>query len=156
MKRTNLWPQLGLFVVLTLGAAVAWGLAGGFFTSLYEMHLSGALRQTVYENLVVTVEGEPLIGGYSYANNQYRQLPFRTLAGETVDAEKVDELSPATLYRKAQPRRWYDGPMPWSGRLTWVNDGRTAGTRWQLIRDATNEGRAYFAGFDEATRLGVG
>ena len=156
MKRTGLAAQLGLFVVLTVGAALAWGVAAGFFATFWETHLSSSRRSTVYENLSVDYDGTPLINAYSYAGNRYQQLPYRTLDGETVETETVQELSPATLQSKPEPWRWDNGPRTWKGRLSQVSDGRPAPTLWMLVRDATDEGLTYLAGYDAASQLSVG
>jgi hypothetical protein len=156
MKRMGLAAQLGLFVVLTVGAALAWGVAAGFFATLWETHLSSARRITVYENLSVDYDGTPLISAYSYAGNRYQQLPYRTLDGETVEAETIQELSPGFLPSKPQPWRGHDGPRQWSGRLSSASDGRPAPTLWMLVRDATDEGLTYLAGYDAVSQLCVG
>jgi hypothetical protein len=156
MKRLGLTAQLGLFVVLTVGAALAWVVGAGFFTSLWQTHLSRSTRDTLYEDLTVSQDGRPIIRSYSYAGMRYRQLPYRTLDGETIEVETMNELYGANLGAKPEPRRWYDGPRTWAGRVSWVSDGRMTPTTWRVIRDATDEGRTYFAGYDGASMLDVG
>src|SRR5262249_45830090 len=56
----------------------------------------------------------------------------------------------------AEPRRWFEGPTPWQQRLLWCDDAQQAATNWYVVRDDTDVGRSFLAGFDEASKLCVG
>jgi hypothetical protein len=118
--------------------------------------MSRSTRDTLYEDLTVLQDGRPIIRSYSYAGMRYQQLPYRTLDGEMIEIDTLNELIAANLANKPEPRHWYDGPRTWAGRVSWVSDGRMAPTTWRVIRDATDEGRTYFAGYDGGSMLGVG
>jgi hypothetical protein len=155
MKRARLGPQLGLFLLLAIGFAAAWGFLTVFVTESFVRPLASAPR--TYEQLAITEAGEPLV--YRYTTERgVQDSQYRTLDGKAVDRPEWT-LSSVSVQRSdaMKPRGGFDAAwVDWHYRLLTASECRTPAVTWYIIRDAEASGHVYLAGYDEQTRLNVG
>ena len=154
MLRNPVWPRAGLFAMLTIGAATAWGFVVVCCVEFWDEYFGGD-QLYIYEQLVVDADGTPLI----YSNSYDPKTPgwnYRTLDGETRPRQSVVQLAEASLPWQPDPPDWTDGPIRWNERLWWSNDAQQPMTMWYLIRDRTDRGLCYFEAYDAAAKRRVG
>ena len=104
----------------------------------------------------MATDGEVLVSGYIYDGGVYRRQPIRTLDGKEREEEQVQSLRPASLAQRPEHRKWHDGPMQWQNRLISISDQQRLPVTWYVVRDDSDAGRAYLAGYDDTSRLRVG
>ena len=148
MKRSAIWARLGLCLLLALGVAALWGVAGGMAVQRWE----NWSRTTRYEQLAIRHNGEPMLERYSTVGGVFEQLPQRTLDGKEIPGPNYNGLDAAYLQGPPKPRTWGDGPVTWGERIARTDQ---AG-RWIMIHDGAAQGRAYLARYDMTSKLPAG
>jgi hypothetical protein len=124
----------------------------------------------VSESLRIREDGEAVISSYVVHGSTFRQFPDRTLDGQPVlqgNGEDVgalqalqghgDYIGAVAFWRPLA----YDVFPPsrgahWRRRVLQLNHDRNEDVTWWMVRDASDEGRAYLAGYSLSTSLPVG
>jgi hypothetical protein len=135
--------------IVALGIGAAWCTVAGWVARI----ITSALRPAEdYEQLLVSVEGQPLITRTSRSEAGDEQV--LTLDGQPVKTSRQDLLYPQMLQHPDQ--RLQRSTPEWDSRITSANDGGTPEVYWYLIHDGLRNGRAYGVGFHSKTKLIVG
>lgn len=135
--------------ITALGIGTAWCTFAGWLLMLI---VSSLQRQEDYEQLLVTMTGEPVIVRTSRQAGVAEET--RDLAGNPVKATSQELLYPQTLSH-------FDpsdsvSPSDWNYRLTSANDGGTPAVFWYLMHDGQRHGKAHGVGFNQKTKTIVG
>ena len=148
--RCGRFQSLGLAVVLALGAGSVWALLG--------IIVFGSLRTAfqpvnVYspgESLLITRDGTPIIQSVDGISGL---KSFRTLDGKPYDkpfhtADEMGTLAgPISSSERLQVMMWQERIMQLAN-----SDGIT----WFFVHNGELQGRGYFVGYDNKSRLEVG
>src|SRR4051812_14848579 len=106
---SKIWPRVGLFLTIGVGVATVWGFLAGFVASWLETTFQA---DRGYEQLEITIQGEPVIRSYRIANRMMQQAIY-----ETADRQKLADPPPQALSGAsivaAPPRSWAGGPITW-------------------------------------------
>ena len=145
--RRNQIQSLSVAAILAVGAGAMWMWGLIFFHSLVQDFIPD-LRLTDGEGLCVFEDGVPVIASYSAG----RSPIYRTLEGKPVEVSNPHDaempyLSGPKCFEKPFSR------LSWRERLVEFKQGETV---WHFIHDGEMHGRAYFAGYDNATKLVIG
>jgi hypothetical protein len=145
MRRFSTTTALLLTLVLALGFAPVWGFVAG---SLIDWVLPSHAGQASF---MVQQDGTPLMQHMDAVNHS---LFYTDLRGQPVEVNSEDLALP-----------WADLQMPdaedrsetiWRGRILRFSDKRSRPTNWYAISDGRSPGRAYFVGYDVASKYRVG
>jgi hypothetical protein len=145
------WPWVVQLLLIALGFAVLWGMAVVYVDAYFQRW---APARRISESLQSREDGEAIIATHAhYAPAQL--LPSRTLDGAIVPAD-TELLTIGGEWFARNNERLYTLSESWLFRIARLNSSRQDGDVWWLIRDASDEGLTYLAGFDRDTRLPIG
>jgi len=150
-QRGGLGRQIVSALIVAIGAAAVWFFLVGWVASLVASWMRDSNQ--VYENVTVTVEGTPVI--QSYTIRDYENMSYRTLDGQPIEVKNNDQLQSAYLSPPVRPPGLFETPLGWGQTLGTTDYGRPK-VGWYLIRDDEPLGKAYFAGFDQFSRMPIG
>lgn len=138
-------------LVVAVGIAIVWGLVAAWAWSLVDTWTRP--DNTIYENVTVTRSGIPVIQSYAVGN--YQNISYRTLQGEPIEVGNNDQLTGAHLSEPKRPPRFFSWPLGWGQSLAASDFARPRGG-WYLIRSNEPNGRAYFVGYDQFSKMLIG
>ena len=145
MRRFSLATSLLLATVLALGFAPLWGFVA---STLIEWGLPSHPRNSSF---MIREDGTPLLMQRDPANNSF----FLTdMKGQPVD----DSVGDASLpwINLAPPGSEFRLELTWRQRIREFSDLRSRPTQWYVISNGQPQGRAYFVGYDVASKSRVG
>lgn len=151
MSQSSSFPR-----TLLLAAVVAVGVAAFWYTAV--TWTSNTARQAFrtpkpYENIHVTVAGEPVIVRTSDGSTQNTEQ-ILSLDRQPVAVASQDVLYPTPLNAETHPNYAY---MPqWYTRIVGINDGGVPATYWYMVHNGQINGLAYGIGFHASTRRVTG
>jgi len=151
LKPAGLMRRLSAALIVAIGMAIVWGIAAAWGVSTVDSWLESP--PTSYESITVTHSGTAVIESHAY--NDYQDVTYRTLEGEPIEVKGDNILSPAHLAKREIPPRFFPVLAGWGQSLGASDFARPRGG-WYLIRDNEPNGRAYFIGYDEFSKMPIG
>ncbi|WP_428306630.1 hypothetical protein [Lacipirellula sp.] len=145
MTHKPTYKSLRLLLIVTLGVAAVWIVAGAIALIQWEMANQGNGN----ESLVIDVEGQARIDSYQVVGGFAKRRPMRTLDGEEVSGLQAAAAPRASLPVARPYRPFTDGPIVWTERLLFADHGDF----WYLVRDAAADGHAYLVAYDRETKF---
>ncbi|HEX4413102.1 MAG TPA: hypothetical protein VH107_05695, partial [Lacipirellulaceae bacterium] len=153
-QRSLIWSKLASTFVIAIAAGVTWAIVG--FWGAYLITQLRESRPTIYERINVADNGTPVIDSQSVQQLQLDERSFRTLDGKPFFVKGRNWLSAAYFGKRLRPPAVFDFPISWRNRVVGLSDVQHPQTSWYFVRDAKSLGHAYFVGYDERAKLGVG
>jgi hypothetical protein len=145
MRRFSLTTSLLLATILAVGFAPIWGFV---VSSLLQFVLPASPRA---QSIVVRQDGTPLLSHWDVAGES---VFYTDLQGKPVEVDAAEPwLNWINLgLRSAEP----PSVLSWRQRVRKFSDQRSRPTLWYVISDGQPHGRAYFVGYDAASKYRVG
>lgn len=145
-SRRLLIPSMALALLLAMGFMTAvW-----FGFSLWDLFSYGWRQRSYSDQLVFTVEGEPLLSTH-LPDNPTPQT--RTLDGKLVEDPQVTAASGGDLPPGGQEERTLPG---WNYRIAGFLPQPPSFNYWYLVQDRDPSSLAYFVGYDPPSKRVVG
>ena len=152
MARRKGAERIVVALVLALGLGITWATACAIGGSVYSAFWPSPPRS--YENVVVAIDGTPLI--QTRHGNNYYDTTLRTLDGQAIELESENWLGQASLSKPYRAPRFIQWPITWSERIAGCSDYRKPPGAWVLVRDDRRPGHAFFVGYDTVSRAKIG
>ncbi len=153
--RTNRLQAMLMAVLLTLGAALAWGTVAGWVLMIITENAAIRPRQ-VWESIEVLRDGTPLIKSSSASAGQLTSTTYRTLDGAQIRERPNDDyLGVAMLWVPAGTTPAWTRPS-WNSRIMQLFRYEKTTEAWYAVHDDNRQGRAYIVGFDVSTKRTIG
>jgi hypothetical protein len=149
-KTLPLSRSLLITSLVALGIAAAWFMAAAWLTNTVQRVTQS---RDSYENIHVTVTGDPVIVRTSQGNSQTTEK-ILSLSGEPVKVKSQDLLYPQAIEAPNRARVILQRPE-WQARLAEANDGGIPPIYWYMIHDGQSPGHAYGIGYHSTTRTVV-
>jgi|GEM_PF-4760466 len=147
----TLLAQLISTAVAAIGMTVVWLTVTGWGADLAKNLFDSTER--VYENLVVTPAGVPLI--FTQIGNLSHRT-YRKLDGTVTDYKDDDSLNSCNLGNRPGIPGLLEYPIPWRSRLGNTSDVANPAVFWHFVRDGQAHGKAYFVGYDSISKRTIG
>ncbi|MEX0677219.1 MAG: hypothetical protein WD063_09100 [Pirellulales bacterium] len=144
-----------LATILTVGLMAVWAVAFGVGAMVVSM-FSPSRR---IDQLVFTIEGQPLLLSYAFQGGtyDYNQEIYRTLDGKRIEDPDSLHLTEASYAREIPPGVRTDRALTgWTWRIVGFLQGRPAPVIWYLIHDEWPDGQAYFAAYEPNSKQLIG
>ena len=151
MKPRGIVRPMVAALIVAIGVAIISGTVFMWSVGIVESWTRPV--DTVYENISVTRDGIPVIQSYSISD--YEHFTYRTLEGQPIEVGNDNSLNAASLPEAIRPPRFFSQPLGWGQTLSASDFARPRGG-WYLVRDNQPEGRAYFVGYDEFSKMPIG
>jgi hypothetical protein len=149
-KTLPLSRSLLITSLVAMGIAAAWFMVAAWLISTVLRAMQG---RDSYENIHVTITGEPVIVRTSQGNSQTTEK-ILSLSGEPVKVKSQDLLYPQAIEAANRTRAIRQRPG-WQSRLVEANDGGIPPIYWYMIHDGQSPGHTYGIGFHSTTRTVV-
>jgi hypothetical protein len=142
-------------VLLSIGAALAWGMAAGWTMTIYIDNVNRRPRQ-VWESIEVLRDGTPVIKSISDSAGRQTSTTHRTLDGTQVIVRPTgDYLGVANLWVPAGTAPAWTRPS-WNERIIQLFRYEITTEAWYAVHDGNWQGHAYIVGFDVSTKRTIG
>jgi hypothetical protein len=148
--RSERFQSLALAVLLSIGAAVVWGVLCGWGVSVVDDVLSS---NDAGEQLEFLRDGTPIL--VSYAGSDSRCRTCRTLDGKELDDAKVNFVGGANLAGPEYRSMRFAG-LQWRQRITCVTDYWYSHEAWYFVHDDKLDGHGYLVGYDKLVKAKIG
>jgi hypothetical protein len=149
-KTLPLGRSLLITSLVAIGIASAWFMVASWIASMAQRAMQG---HEPYENIHVTVTGEPVVVRTSQGNTQTTEK-ILSLSGEPAKVTSQDLLYPQTVEALSRVRGMPPN-LNWQSRLASANDGGIPPIYWYMIHDGQSPGHAYGIGYHSPTRTVV-
>ncbi len=140
--------SVSLAIILTVGAAVVWGVVSGLSLALVENVFFSHDVPTV--QLRVLSDGTPVVEEY---HGQDYPTTYRTLDGKPLDLGRLQFADNWSFLCGASGWISPRGALTWGQRIYRLE---SSPVNWFLIHDAAPGGRACLVGYDRITKLKAG
>lgn len=135
---------LALFIMAGLQAVWAVVLAVGYKTASRALEVyPGQLRVDPQGRLVIETQ-------------RPGQLPYRTTDGRPVDVPENPYWLTAVSLAAPLSENHRDRRLAWNERLTSPAAPTQSSARWYLVHSATSDGKGYFVGYDDLSKMPLG
>jgi hypothetical protein len=148
--RNGILRPLTLAVVLALGFAAVWGVAGLY---LFEIGFALASEDAGNWYLFYLADGTVLkVHGYGpLGGREYFDLDGNPVADP--ETERLQELHVTSILAELPVQ---GGAANWRDRLRLIADGRRPANFWYFVADGRPDGAGYFVGYDSQSRQCIG
>ncbi len=142
-----------LATILTAGLMAVWALVFMIGSIAYMMFA----RNVVVDQLVFTIEGQPLLQSYDAAGAYYDSYyVYRTLDGQKIEDPDSVHLSKAARSEIPPPNLAGLLRDDWRWRIVGFRQSRPAPVNWYLVHDEPSEPEAYFVGYQPQSKSLIG
>jgi hypothetical protein len=148
--RSERFPSLALAFLLSIGAAVAWGVLCGWGLSIIDDMISSSDRG---EELQFLRDGTPILVSYAGRDSSCRTC--RTLDGKELEDSDTYQAHQENLAGPDYRDTRFDG-LRWRQRMTCVTENWQRREAWYFVHDGRLDGHGYLVGYDRIAKAKVG